>query len=213
MKLKENYFQAKLKDWEELLKYDFYSTPDFKGGVWAAIEYIWDKKTIESISIVQLETIFKTISNQEALNFLPQISTILSLLESWYPNQRQLISQLIENKTVTCSSQLQYFIDKDFITTKNQKKINLPNSLKDFIFSQYLNKEEANIKAQHVIDIYKNINDEQAYLLITGIFGLKHLDKKLRKQLSELIKTSSRYSDSNLENLPLYELEALEALT
>lgn len=205
-------FLHKLVAWEELLNHDFQTEQDFKSGVWEAVDSIWNEKSIKSLSDLQLKILFETIANRDPIEFLSQVSALLSIFETWYPNQKQLILLLIETKTITCSSQLQYFIDKEFIATKNKEKILLPHNLEDFSFSQYSDEKEANKKVQKILSNYKEITDDQAYLLITSIFGLKYVNRSLRKQLASLIKTSPRYSESNIEFLPSYEETALKAL-
>lgn len=195
-------FSYGLTAWKELLNHDFLTDQNFKGGVWEAVGSIWDDKSVESLSVLQLQILFETIADRDPLEFLSQVSVLLSNLENWYPDQRSLVVQLIKTKT----------IDKEFISSIDKNKIVLPDNLEDFCFSQYSDEKEANKKVQKILSNYKEITDDQAYLLITSIPGLKYVNRSSRKQLASLIKTSPRYSESNIEFLPSYEEAALKAL-
>lgn len=210
--LNDSELEILLLEWEKLLKLDFYSEPELKGGVWEATSRIWSDDVVQRLNSSQLVRIFKTIKERKPEEFLPQITALLSTLKFKYSDKKYLIELLINTKNIECYNALQSYIDSDFSIFNEGKEISFDSNMVDFCFSQQSTDSIGSRKAEKIITDYSSLNDEQAYLIVVSIFGLKYVTKTARKKLGVLVKTAPRYLDENLGAIPEYELSALDAL-
>lgn len=207
--LENQYFNDAILKWKNLLEFDFVAEPKYRGGVWSVTSDIWPVSMVESLTHNQLLAVFEIIREQNPEKFLSQITALLSLLQYRYPDQKGLVRRLEETKTIECYNLLQSYIDNCFSKFNNERPELFSPQTKDFCFSQQSDKTIGNMKAENIITNFSFLTDEQAYLIIVSIFGLKYVDRSKIKKLGLLIKTAHRYWDANLKNIPKYELESL----
>lgn len=207
--LDEILFTEKILRWNIVL---FNEDAGSRNNFWQSVEALWDNKVIQRLSENQLKILMKRIGEVDSGVLLSQVTYLLEKIQDEYPDKALVINEIIKIKTINGYNEIQKYISESFSIHDGTTKNALPDTLTDFCFSTYSDYTTSNIKAERIIENYSVLTDDQAYLLIVSFFGLQYVKKTYRQKLALLIKTSERYSDARLSELPLYELEALENL-